>query len=206
MANLIITIISIALVAVAALMGAYYGGQAFLEGQAKARANAILNDMQQLAGALNLYALNHGGSYDFANLPSVTLPNNTGWSNLVPAYLTSEPAPREIISGAPRYICAYAPDSPGSGSMDEMMACDTKNSSSYGILLLSVNENTCRTVSSIARGTSVSNIFVLGTDGWMDDLLNGTTPRKFDCFLYDDSMDNFVGGSTTTYLVAYRWL
>lgn len=162
--------------------------------------------MRQLAGALNLYALDHGGAYDFPSLPSITVPNDTGWSNFVPVYLTSEPVPKEIISGAPRYICAYAPGSPGSGSMDEMSVCDTKPSDAYGVLFLSVNENTCKAISSISHGTTVSILFVLGTDGYLDDLLNGTTPRKFDCFLYDDSMDNFVGGSTTTYLVAYRWL
>jgi hypothetical protein len=54
MANLIITVISIALVAVAALMGAYYGGSAFMDGQKKAEANKMINVMQQTEGAYNL--------------------------------------------------------------------------------------------------------------------------------------------------------
>ena len=54
MANLIITVISIALFAVAAIMGAYYGGTAFMDGQAKARSNKIINVMTQTELAYNL--------------------------------------------------------------------------------------------------------------------------------------------------------
>lgn len=90
MANLIITIISIALVAVAALMGAYYGGAAFLQGQAKARANAWLNQAQQIVAADNVWTLNNSG------LP---LTNGTAGicdlacmqSKLVAQYITSIP-------------------------------------------------------------------------------------------------------------------
>lgn len=52
MANLIITIISIALIAVAALMGAYYGGTAFQQGQAKAVAVEISNNFRQTEAAV----------------------------------------------------------------------------------------------------------------------------------------------------------
>ena len=51
MANLIITVIAIALVAVASLMGAYYGGSAFLNNQSAAAASTDLNAGQQMAGA-----------------------------------------------------------------------------------------------------------------------------------------------------------
>ncbi|HCM83097.1 MAG TPA: hypothetical protein DIS76_00840 [Rhodospirillaceae bacterium] len=64
MANLIITIISIALVAVAALMGAYYGGAAFMEGSAKAGASRMINEARQIEGALHLWRLDNGNSID----------------------------------------------------------------------------------------------------------------------------------------------
>ena len=56
MSNLIVTVIAIALVAVASLMGAYYGGSAFLEGSAKANASTLVNQGQQITGA---WALKH---------------------------------------------------------------------------------------------------------------------------------------------------
>lgn len=59
MSNLIITIISIALVAVAALVGVYYGGQAFHSSQAKGRANALVSQVQQYLAAANLYLLDN---------------------------------------------------------------------------------------------------------------------------------------------------
>lgn len=63
MANLIITVISIALVAVAALMGAYYGGSAFMDGQVKAQANSLIAGAEQLATAYRMIAANNGGDY-----------------------------------------------------------------------------------------------------------------------------------------------
>ena len=55
MANLIVTVIAIALVAIASLMGAYYGGQAFLKGSVKANANSYINQGSQIAGAFALF-------------------------------------------------------------------------------------------------------------------------------------------------------
>lgn len=65
MANLIITVISIALVAVAALMGAYYGGQAFMDGQAKAKANTVAAGFSQVDAALQVYNSQTGSIYNF---------------------------------------------------------------------------------------------------------------------------------------------
>lgn len=55
MANLIITIIAIALVAVAALMGAYYGGTAFNQGQEQAKKSTLLNEAAQIVAAITMY-------------------------------------------------------------------------------------------------------------------------------------------------------
>jgi len=62
MANLIITIIAIALVAVMAIAGIWYGSSAFQEAQAKAEANKILSNFKQVDGAIKVFAVENGGS------------------------------------------------------------------------------------------------------------------------------------------------
>jgi hypothetical protein len=59
MANLVITVIAIALVAVASLMGAYYGGFAFLNNGASVRASTFIQQGQQLAGDWQAYLLDN---------------------------------------------------------------------------------------------------------------------------------------------------
>ena len=60
MFSLIITIISIALVAALALATLYYGGDAFNQGTTEAEAAKLLNQGQQLLGAAELYKANTG--------------------------------------------------------------------------------------------------------------------------------------------------
>jgi hypothetical protein len=62
MFSLIITIISIALVAALAVATIYYGGSAFTQGTAKATASAFVAAGQQVSGALVLYANDNGGA------------------------------------------------------------------------------------------------------------------------------------------------
>jgi hypothetical protein len=57
MFSLIITIISIALVAALAIATLYYGGSAFTEGNTRATASAIVNQAQQIGGAATLYSV-----------------------------------------------------------------------------------------------------------------------------------------------------
>jgi hypothetical protein len=93
MANLIITVIAIALVAVASLMGAYYGGSAFLNNESAANASTVLNQGQQLAGAWAAY-LND-------NLNTVPTGGLSGAANSLTSggYITSVPqAPAEAGS------------------------------------------------------------------------------------------------------------
>ncbi|HCM83379.1 MAG TPA: hypothetical protein PKW15_02425 [Alphaproteobacteria bacterium] len=95
MANLIITIISIALVAVAALMGAYYGGEAFIKSQTKAKISQVISAYSQVAAAWHLHALNNSGSY------AALTAGNSGTrieDNLVPTYLGQSPSiPIDVI-------------------------------------------------------------------------------------------------------------
>lgn len=62
MFSLIITIISIALVAALAVASVYYGGSAFSQGTAKAQASTLVAQAQQIAGANTLYANDNGGT------------------------------------------------------------------------------------------------------------------------------------------------
>lgn len=60
MFSLIITIISVALVAALALATLYYGGDAFNKGRADAKAAQLLVQGQQLLAATDMYKVNHG--------------------------------------------------------------------------------------------------------------------------------------------------
>jgi len=89
MANLIITIISIALVAILAIMGIFYGGSAFQAGQAKSIANRLIQEANQISGAILLYRTNTGQDFvsqltDGSEASMTTL--------LVPNYLSSFPS------------------------------------------------------------------------------------------------------------------
>ncbi len=92
MANLIITVISIALVAVAALMGAYYGGSAFMDGQAKSYANTVISQAEQVSAAYQLYNINNGVSSG---------PSGFVGNYLVPNYIQQMPSPPEAIKFSP---------------------------------------------------------------------------------------------------------
>jgi len=62
MFNLIITIISIALVVAMAAAAVYYGGEAFTNGTAKANAATLVTQAQQLNGAITMFKNDNGGS------------------------------------------------------------------------------------------------------------------------------------------------
>ncbi len=63
MFSLIITIISIALVAALAVATIYYGGSAFTQGTAKANASALVSAAQQVVGANTLFQNDNGGTH-----------------------------------------------------------------------------------------------------------------------------------------------
>ena len=82
MFSLIVTIISIALVAALAVASIYYGGAAFTQGSAKANASALVAEAQQIAGANDLYANDNAGAF------SPDVPTLVSGS-----YLSTAPAP-----------------------------------------------------------------------------------------------------------------
>ncbi len=89
MSNLIITIISIALTAIVALLGVYYGGTAFSNYQIKSTALRMISDAEQIAGAWQAYNANAGRA---KGLPSALNSGNEfqRWSitNIWLAYLS----------------------------------------------------------------------------------------------------------------------
>ena len=201
MANLIITIISIALVAVAALMGAYYGGAAFLEGQTKARVNAIINDMDQIKAAMVARAVNNGGDYSIAIVPSPGLVV-ADWSTLVnEKYLASEPLSKGNQAATPAYICGYYV-SFATGGYGDFNDCGAIPSNSIGFFLAGVDENTCKQ----ARRMVNSGVFTSHYDmttGNINALLGiGTGSEKaFECYSYDDSINGLIDGGQHYFIV-----
>lgn len=73
MFSLIITIISIALVAALAVATIYYGGDAFNQGSSKAKASTVVNQAQQIAGANTLYKSDKGSYVPAAAVSATTL-------------------------------------------------------------------------------------------------------------------------------------
>lgn len=143
MANLIITVISIALVAVAALMGAYYGGTAFLDGQAKAQANQIIAGAEQAANAWRSYALDNGGNY--------YLPNSNDWRggsapDLVPKYLAQLPSYAfiNLVAGSKNYFTV--------GNFDTALHFGSGGSGNQIIFALGVPDEVCKQINFIATG------------------------------------------------------
>jgi hypothetical protein len=62
MFSLVITIISIALVAALALATLYYGGTAFNKGSSEAQTTQLLTEAQQVRGAVELYRADTGAA------------------------------------------------------------------------------------------------------------------------------------------------
>jgi type II secretory pathway pseudopilin PulG len=89
MFQLIVAVISIALVAALALASIFYGGEAFTRSQLKAQVTTMINQAQQISGAQTLYKTDKGG------LVPATV------SALVPDYLAVAPtAPNKITTSA----------------------------------------------------------------------------------------------------------
>lgn len=62
MFNLIVAVISIALIAAMAAASIFYGGTAFGSGTAQAQASTLINNGQQISGAQQLYMIDNSGN------------------------------------------------------------------------------------------------------------------------------------------------
>jgi hypothetical protein len=98
MFSLIITIISIALVAALAVATIYYGGSAFTQGTAKAQASAFVAAGQQVSGALTLFANENGNNRGTL----VTYNLTTAPLGILPSYLAAVPT----VAGIPLTVTA----------------------------------------------------------------------------------------------------
>jgi hypothetical protein len=81
MSSLIVTIIAIALVAVAALAASFYGSSSWSKGQEQAKATTLLNQKEQIKTAAAMYRATKG---DMA--PSVAELTNVNLLNTEPAF------------------------------------------------------------------------------------------------------------------------
>ena len=172
MANLIITVISIALVAVAALMGAYYGGNAFMDGQIKAKTNQMKGSLEQVAAAINLYDAQTGIKYKDA-ITGSNIASGANKALLVPNYLS-------IIPLLPKVDPDYFTDiffAAGGPSTPNQYYLIT-NASPSGNNLPNL-EKVCAEVAHQARGANGTPIQSL--DYW----INAT--GKFDCVFVNQS-------------------
>ena len=112
MFSLIITVISIALVAALAVSTLYFGGDAFNAGSDKAKAATIVNQAQQIDGANTIFRLDTGAlASDLAD-------------DLVPEYLASTPQVNDNISSN-----SYSLAADGTITLDTVTAtvCDEVN-------------------------------------------------------------------------------
>lgn len=172
MANLIITIISIALVAVAALMGAYYGGNAFLQGQAKAQANSLVNKGQQIGAAWQIYAADHGGSRTI-----------TPFSSLVPAYLQAAPV-NDFEPGSPVFSGWHVIYSGDDASIDDLNDGDS--------VIAQINSaNVCLAVHQMSAGSAATLTDAGSGDPFGAGIAILPANGKFDCFYYANDSTYF---------------
>lgn len=86
MFSLIITIISIALVAALALATIYYGGSAFNKGSSEAKASQLINEGQQINGAFTM------NKADVAAGSAAAVTTLEGLVTASPSYLAQVPA------------------------------------------------------------------------------------------------------------------
>ncbi|HCM83874.1 MAG TPA: hypothetical protein PKW15_04245 [Alphaproteobacteria bacterium] len=181
MANLIITIISIALVAVAALMGAYYGGQAFNEGQTKAIANTLVSQAEMISAAMTIGAMNESGG-DISQYFSDNWGGDidTFFSNLIAdGGLSSAPVPPTQLTTSGWYI----------GGGDQTVA-------SGGALVFIDSFKLCQQISIMAKGSS-------GTPELLTDFSYSPTTQSFDCACSDDNT-NAVCDASDSYAFYYK--
>jgi type II secretory pathway pseudopilin PulG len=94
MFNLIVAVISIALIAAMAAASIFYGGTAFGSGTAQAQASTLVNNGQQISGAQQLYMIDNSGNRNSVN--DMTAANGLVTEN----YLQAVPTPPANSTGA----------------------------------------------------------------------------------------------------------
>jgi hypothetical protein len=96
MFNLIVAVISIALIAAMAAASIFYGGSAFGSGTAQAQASTLVNNGQQISGAQQLYMIDNSGNRNSVNDMTGTAPDGLQTDG----YLQAVPTPPANSTGA----------------------------------------------------------------------------------------------------------
>jgi len=161
MFNLIVAVISIALIAAMAAASIFYGGSAFGEGTAKAQASTLINNGQQISGAQQLYMIDNSGN----RADAISVLTGGGYLQAVPT------APAAVID--PDVDSVTVDAQPAAWQIDEegqfaYIELDDSNAGQQNSPAFAV----CAEV--VAQGgaaTAVSEELTGGTDGaQMDDL------------------------------------
>ncbi|MBY0431453.1 MAG: hypothetical protein K2Q10_09660, partial [Rhodospirillales bacterium] len=97
MFNLIVSVISVALVAALSAASVFYGGKSFTEASAKGDAASIVTHAQQVAGAFSLYSLANGQNS----------PTSVAALASSSEYLLSAPLPPATIPGSSAYALSF---------------------------------------------------------------------------------------------------
>lgn len=103
MFSLIITIISIALVALLAVATLWYGGDAFQQGSSRAQAATLVNQAQQVASAAALFEATEGTRPAYTDIAGGT------------AYLKTDPVPPVAVDTPQGWSLDDAATAAGSG-------------------------------------------------------------------------------------------
>lgn len=151
MLNLIITVISIALVAILAASSVFYGGKAWSEGSVSANASHIISSAQQTAAGLTLYFSSH------SRLPMED--NN---------YFDPDPDPNPLITTSGKVITALRargiltsmPSLP-SGVIDSEFTIQYNNAALGGgeITAANVTTDVCQKIQERAGAGSATQAF-----------------------------------------------
>lgn len=190
MANLIITIISIALVAIAALMGAYYGGTAFSSGQAKSLASTLVGQGEQIAAAWNVETSNNNGTRDIAAVSALTTGTTT--------YLSSTPIP-------PQQAVGTSVTSWTIGKLSDTTAAVTTAFDGAYITLTTGQTavDICNQVAIMVAGAGNYPTRYTSATGAFNTLYTASSTRKFDC-VFSGGANSTTPNTTDTMYIYYK--
>ena len=126
MFSLIITIISIALVAALALATLYYGGSAFNKGAAGAVAARLINEGQQINGAVALYTADVGSGSTTVVATTLADLASAGYLSSVPSDFvgTTTLASHAATASVSSEVCAEVTKRASSSTV---FSCSTSN-------------------------------------------------------------------------------
>ena len=188
MANLIITVIAIALVAISALMGAYYGGSAFIKNQMSANATTVINQCSQLVGAWSAY-LSDNVNTPPTNLTSLT--TNAATNNYL-QQIPSAPAEPTGVSAFPIFV-ATASATVGGVAGTYYFAYADMGRPGTGVTagLSDPNSGACARIQKTATGV-VTTSLATAAQGSLFQSGNGI----FGCGILSGSISGGLGGAT----------